>query len=50
MHSLGIIIRLNKEAQDKFEGRTVQPVRPNIAKKTVSRARFFRALRSKVNK
>jgi hypothetical protein len=41
MHDLKIIKRLNQDAQDKFDGKEVIPVKPNLAKKTASRKAFF---------
>ena len=41
MHSLQIIKKLNQDAQDKFEGKEVIIIKPDLEKKTVSRTAWF---------
>jgi hypothetical protein len=48
MHSIEIIKRLNQDKQDKYEGKEVIEVKPDIQKKTESRRNFFKALYEKL--
>jgi hypothetical protein len=47
MHSLEITKRLNQDAQDKFDGKEVTPVKFDLVKKTASRTEFFKKLNEK---
>jgi len=42
MHSLEITKRLNQDAQDKFDGKEVTPVKFDLVKKTAVGLNFLR--------